>query len=99
MNKRQLKKRERLQELDHEHELEKSPWGRIMLSYEHLQEAFEELVDTVTGEAALLRKGLTEQLLVQVKSVDQELTPRVAKLPLVGSAMARGIHQIVAVAS
>ena len=99
MNKRQLKKRERQQELAHEHELEQSAWGRIRLSYEHLEDAFAAFVTTVFEEADGVRKGLTEQLLLQLKTVDQDVTPRVARVPVVGPAVARSIHQVVAVTS
>lgn len=99
MNKRQLKKRERQQETERELELTQSAWGRIQLSYEELEDAFDAFVATVFEEAQRFRDGWAEQLVGRLKSLDREVAPTVARVPVVGPVVARGIHQAVAAAS
>jgi hypothetical protein len=94
MNKRIEKKVQKRDELAHQQELSRTAWGRITLSYEHLQSAFAEFLETLSTELKGVRQSAQEGLRTRAQSLDEELTPQIAKVPVVGPNLARGLHEL-----
>jgi len=93
MNKRIQKKKETQAEAAHEHELEGTPWGRITLSYEHLQSAFREFALTLAQEARTYGGTLRGELQQGMKSVDDAVGDPLSRVPVVGPRAARQLHE------
>lgn len=93
MNKRIQKKLEKKAELAHEEELSGTSWGRITLSFEHLRDAFDEFLTTLGTELGTLESQLRGRLRERAQVIDHDLAPQVAKVPVVGPKVARGIHE------
>lgn len=96
MNKRIQKKLEKRAELQHTEELSASSWGRVRLAVEQLEDAFDELLSTLRNELLALRDDGVTQARSLLGTVDREVVPTLARLPVVGPRVSRSVHELVA---